>query len=141
MQQSTPSCGIDVVAVDTNIIIRLLTGDDTDQFERARKLFDTDTILLPKTVVLEAEWVLRRLYGIGPAKMADALSALVALPQVHCEDATAINTALRWLRQGLDFADALHLASSRAVGCFATFDRNLTRRARRVVTNCEVTAP
>jgi predicted nucleic-acid-binding protein len=54
-----------VIAVDTNVVIRLLTGDDQDQATLARELFETETIWLSKTLILEAEWVLRRLYGLA----------------------------------------------------------------------------
>ena len=55
---STPNCGTVVIAADTNVIIRLLTDDEPRQTEQARRLFETETIFLPKTVLLEAEWVL-----------------------------------------------------------------------------------
>jgi predicted nucleic-acid-binding protein len=69
-----------VIAVDTNVVIRLLTGDDQDQATRARKLFETETIWLPKTVILEAEWVLRRLYGLAKGRVAEALRLLLRSP-------------------------------------------------------------
>lgn len=130
-----------MIAVDTNVVIRLLTGDDPAQLERARRLFETEAVFLPKTVVLETEWVLRSLYRLAPREIARALSALVALPQVRSEDAATIIEALEWLRQGLDFADALHLASSRMAERFATFDRALVRRAKVVETSIVVVPP
>lgn len=129
-----------MIAVDTNIVVRLLTGDDPAQFERARRLFESETVFLPKTVMLETEWVLRSLYGLAPKKIAGALSAMVALPQIRCEDMATVIEALECLRQGLDFADALHVASSRMAERFCTFDRALVRRARAVVTDSIVTA-
>jgi predicted nucleic acid-binding protein len=128
-----------VVAVDTNIIVRLLTGDDPAQLERARRLFEAETVFLPKTVILEAEWVLRSLYGLAPKEIAGALSAMVALPQIRCEDVATVIEALECLLQGLDFADALHVASSRMAERFCTFDRALVRRAKIVVNHINVT--
>ena len=130
-----------MIAVDTNIVVRLLTGDDPAQLERARALFEAETIFLPKSVMLETEWVLRSLYGKSSREIAHALAALVALPQVRCEDAAAISAALELARQNLDFADALHLASSNAARRFATFDRALVRRAKAATTNIDVAAP
>jgi predicted nucleic acid-binding protein len=118
-----------VIAADTNVIVRLLTGDEPKQTEQARRLFDTETVFLPKTVMLEAEWVLRRLYRLDRAAVVRALAALIALPRVRCEDEAAIMQALSWCSDGLDFADALHLASSRAVTRFATFDLALIKGA------------
>jgi len=120
-----------VIAVDTNVVVRLLTGDDRDQATRARELFESETIWLPKTVMLEAEWVLRRLYGLGRERVAEALMALAALPNVRCEDDAATVEALRWATNGVDFADALHfVASVGPAERFATFDTDLVKRAR-----------
>ena len=130
-----------MIAVDTNVVVRLLTGDDPAQFARVHKLFESETIFLPKTVVLETEWVLRSLYGLSAMDIVRALAALVALPQVRSEDASAIVEALEFSRRGLDFADALHLASSRTAERFATFDRSLIRRARASATPVVVASP
>jgi len=118
-----------VVAVDTNVVVRLLTGDEPAQAARARAIFEREAVLLVKTVLLESEWVLRRLYRFSAGRIADAFAALIALPEVACEDANAVADAIRWMRGGMDFADALHLASARPAGCFATFDGALARRA------------
>jgi len=114
-----------MIAAGTNIVVRLLTGDDPVQAAQARRLFETETIFLPKTIMLETEWVLRSLYRRNPGAISDALEALAALPNTRCEDEAAVLQALAWNRQGLDFADALHLASSRSTTGFATFDRAL----------------
>jgi predicted nucleic acid-binding protein len=127
-------------AVDTNVVIRLLTGDDPDQAARARALFENETVRLPKTVALESEWVLRRLYGFDRGGVAAALTALVALPNVRCEDEAAVVAALEWATSGLDFADALHLASARSATAFATFDADLVRRAGSVAAGIAVRA-
>jgi predicted nucleic-acid-binding protein len=141
MPPSSRNCAGAVIAVDTDIVVRLLTGDDAAQLEHVRRLFEVEIILLPKTVVLETEWVLRCLYGLPPSDIVRALLGLVALPQVRCEDATAVSAALDLVRQNLDFADALHLVSSSAVQRFATFDRALVRRAKAAATRIAVSAP
>lgn len=129
-----------MIAVDTNVVVRLLTGDDQDQAARAKELFEAETIWLPKTVMLEAEWVLRRLYGFDRGRVAGALTALAALPSVRCEDETAIVEALHWATNGLDFADALHLASAGPAERFATFDADLVRQARSARTGTTIIA-
>lgn len=124
-----------MLAVDTNVVVRLLTGDEPAQAARARALFEREAILLAKTVILESEWVLRRLYRFGADRIADAFAALIALPDVTCEDSAAVADAIRWMRGGrggIDFADALHLASARPAGRFATFDGALSRRAAKI---------
>jgi predicted nucleic-acid-binding protein len=121
-----------VVAVDTNVVIRLLTGDEPAQTARARAMFEREAVLLAKTVILESEWVLRRLYRFGSDRIADAFAALIALPDLVCEDARAVADAIQWMRDGMDFADALHLASARPAGRFATFDDKLAKRAAKI---------
>ena len=121
-----------MVAVDTNVVVRLLTEDDPGQAKRARYLFERETILVPTTVLLEAEWVLRRLYGLDVTRIIDALTALIALPNVRCEHLSTVTAALDWARAGLDFADALHLAGGRAAEHFVTFDAKLVKRAKRI---------
>jgi predicted nucleic acid-binding protein len=118
-----------MIAVDTNIVIRLLTGDDPAQAERARVLFASESVFLPKTVVLECEWVLRRLYRTDRPAILNALSGLASLPNVRCEDEAALADAFAWARQGMDFADALHLASAHSAEKFATFDEDMVKRA------------
>ena len=121
-----------MVAVDTNVLVRLLTGDEPAQTARARAIFEREAVLLAKTVMLESEWVLRRLYGFGSDRIADAFTALIALPDLVSEDASAVADAIQWMRSGMDFADALHLASARPAGRFATFDDKLAKRAAKI---------
>lgn len=89
-----------MVAVDTDVVVRLLTGDDPRQATRARSLFERETVLLPTTVLLETEWVLRRLYGLDVVRIVDALAALIALPNVRCEHVGTVTIALDWARAG-----------------------------------------
>ena len=63
--------------------------------------------------------------------MLAAFRKLLGLPQVAAEDATAIARALELYEGGMDFADALHLASARDATAFATFDTRLAKRAGR----------
>ena len=130
-----------MIAVDTNVVVRLLVADDLKQSARARALFDAETIWLAKTVILETEWVLRRLYDLDRARVADALSAVIALPNVRCEDEDAVIEALGWASKGVDFADALHLASARGATRFASFDRQLAKRAKSAAVGISIAQP
>ena len=120
-----------MIAVDTNVVVRYLTRDDHQQAARAASLIQTSPIWVSKTVLLETEWVLRTLYGYAPNPLAEALRAFAGLPTVIVEDELAVVKALDWFREGLDFADALHLASAGDARQFASFDRKLIRQAKR----------
>jgi predicted nucleic-acid-binding protein len=120
-----------MIAIDTNVVVRLLTGDDPVQTEHAADLFRRENILIPKTVLLETEWVLRYSYQLSPQAIQTAFRKLLGLAQVTPEDADAVAESLTRHEAGMDFADALHLASGRAVDAFATFDARLKKRAGR----------
>lgn len=121
-----------MIAVDTNVLVRFLVRDDAKQAARAASLIRGDEIWASKTVLLETEWVLRSLYGFSPETVARALRRLAGLRTVFLEDELAVAKALDWSSQGLDFADALHLASVGNAKRFATFDRKLAKQAKRL---------
>jgi predicted nucleic-acid-binding protein len=123
-----------VRAIDTNVLVRFLVRDDARQARAARQLIENNAVWIPKSVLLETEWVLRHAYGFERDAIAQALSKVCGLPQITVEDSPAVVQALTWLAAGLDFADALHLASSAAAASFCTFDQKLVARARRVCT-------
>jgi predicted nucleic-acid-binding protein len=52
-----------MIAVDTNVVVRLLTNDEPLQAGAARSLFASGPVWIAKTVLLETAWVLRKLYG------------------------------------------------------------------------------
>lgn len=116
-------------AVDTNVLVRLLTGDDAGQLKRATALFKREAIFIPKTVLLETEWVLRRLYRLDRKIVVNAFRKLSGLANVEIEQPLAVTQALQWCEGGMDFADALHLASSQNSEKFATFDEQMKKAA------------
>jgi predicted nucleic-acid-binding protein len=118
-----------MIALDTNVIVRVVTRDDPAQAERAAVLMRRGGLRLSKTVLLETEWVLRYTYEYDAPSINRALSTLVGLEDLTVEDAPAVRTALTWHSAGMDFADALHLASAGPASQFATFDRRLAKRA------------
>ncbi len=121
-----------MLAVDTNVVVRYLTNDDTTQAARARRLFTHNDVFVPLTVLLETEWVLRGVFGFEAADLVPALRGLAGLPRVTIESPETASTALDWAEHGFDFADALHLAAAVAHDGFVSFDKALARNARRV---------
>ena len=119
-----------MIAVDTNVLVRLLTEDDAEQTRRAAALFRKHHVFVPETVLLETEWVLRYVYGLRPRSIDEAFRKLLGLSEVSVEDPGAVAEALDGYAQGLDFADALHLASSGGSEGFAAFDEDLARKGR-----------
>ncbi|MFZ5571494.1 MAG: type II toxin-antitoxin system VapC family toxin [Thermodesulfobacteriota bacterium] len=118
-----------MISVDTNVIVRLLTGDDPIQFERSKALFSTDTIFIPTSVVLECEWVLRYAYNFKQTEITAAFQSLFGLPNVQLENPHEISNAIEWHQNGMEFADAIHLALSEEAEAFLTFDKCLIKAA------------
>jgi predicted nucleic acid-binding protein len=112
-----------VLAVDTNVIVRYLTADHPEQFAKASALIHGEDVYVCSTVLLETEWVLRRGYRFSRDRISAALTAFAGLPRVTLEDAALAAKALEWMRSGLDFADALHLAKAAGCEAFVSFDQ------------------
>lgn len=120
-------------AVDTNVLVRYYLRDDPAQARIAEKTLSAGDVFVPKTVMLELEWVLRSVAEQPAGKVIDCLSHLIALPGITVEDHDQVETALHRCRSGVDFADALHHAASHACTELLTFDdRRYVRRAARL---------
>jgi predicted nucleic-acid-binding protein len=121
-----------MISVDTNIIVRLLTKDDQPQFKKAVSLFKKENIYILTTVILETEWVLRYAYDFSSNDIISAFRALFGLPNVELEDPIEMAAALEMNEQGMDFADAIHLAKSKGTDKFITFDKKLISKAKKL---------
>ena len=120
-----------MIAVDTNILVRLLTADDSRQEAAARSLFAREPIWIAKTVLLETGWVLRSLYGFEESAIRDAFTKLLGLTNVHAEDESSVAAALALTAHGIELADAMHLSSRPPGAAFVSFDQSFVQRARR----------
>jgi predicted nucleic acid-binding protein len=120
-----------MIAVDTNLLVRLATNDVPAEREAVASLLERDEALIPKTVLLETEWVLRSRYGYVLSQVAEFFEYLSALPSVTLEDGEAVRWAVGAAGCGIDFADALHLASAGGLA-LVTLDRKLHRKAARI---------
>jgi predicted nucleic-acid-binding protein len=118
-----------MLAIDTNLIVRYLTGDHPQQSPRAQALIDGQPVFVAVTVILEVEWVLRSAYGYAPPDIMRALRTFGGLPTVEVEDGAIVASALDLSEKGMDFADALHLGKSAHCDGIATFDRKFVKAA------------
>lgn len=117
-------------AIDTNVIVRFLTADDRKQAQAARLVIEAGDVFIGTTVLLETEWVLRAGYAFASPQIAASLRGLGGLAGVTFEDPAEVAQALDWMSEGMDFADALHLARVGHCSTFVTFDRKLAKRAK-----------
>lgn len=120
-----------MIAVDTNVLVRLLTGDEPKQAAAARRLFASQPIWIAKTVLLETGWVLRSLYGFEQSAIREAFTKLLGLKNVKAEDESSVAAALALVAHDVEFADAMHLGSRPPGAQFVSFDRSFVQRAKR----------
>lgn len=117
-------------AVDTNLLIRLLTGDDEAQ-AGAAEAFIAGGAWIPHIVLVEAAWVLASAYDLGRHRIADAIGMLLDHATLSVQDGEVVAAALAAYRQhaGVEFSDCLALEAARRAGHlpFGTFDRRLAR--------------
>ena len=117
--------------VDTNILVRHLTGDPTEQAARATKfLADADDLLLTDLVVAEVVYVLESFYEVPRPKVAELVRAIIAFPAMVVLDAALLLRTIEVYEvDRLDFADAYLVAQAErsGVGVVASFDKAIDR--------------
>jgi predicted nucleic-acid-binding protein len=116
-----------MIALDTNIVLRLLTHDDPAQLITIERFFAAhpdETFLVPDVVLVETVWTLRSTFRWERQHIATALRRLAAKPDVVFADRDHVIAALKALEAGADFADELLVADARTRDCAAlvTFD-------------------
>ena len=117
--------------VDTNVLIRHLTGDPPARARLAtRYLEQADQLLLPDLIVAEVAYVLESYYEAPRLQVAEALRSILAFHAIRVVDSPLLQRAVELYEvQGLDFADAYLVASAErtGIGVVASFDRGIDR--------------
>jgi predicted nucleic-acid-binding protein len=117
--------------VDTNILIRHLTGDPPAQAARAtRFLADADELLLVDLIVAEVVYVLESYYEVERPRVADMVRAIIGFEPIRVVDEDLVLRAIEvYELDRLDFAEAYLVASAErsGVGAVASFDRSIDR--------------
>jgi predicted nucleic-acid-binding protein len=127
------------VAVDTNVLVRLATGDNAAEHKAATESLAVRPWRVFPTVILETEWVLRSVYRFSPAQFADFVEWMDASGRIVLAQADVVRTAVAHHRAGIDFADALHLAQAGGEPLL-TFDRALRKKAEKLGLNAGAVA-
>jgi predicted nucleic-acid-binding protein len=121
-----------VIAIDTNVLVRLLTHDNEAQYKASHKLFASEDIFIADTVILETEWVLRYAYELPAEEICKAFRMVFGLKNVRLNNEHLVAQVIAWHESGLDFADAFHLALSQNQECLKTFDDQFIKRSRKL---------
>lgn len=118
-----------MAALDTNVVVRLIVGDDAKQARAAQVHVASEPCTVAPSVLMECEWVLRAAYGMDAPLIAISMRELLALRNIDALEPALTERAFHGYEAGLDFADALHAAQCREGERFATFDKLLAKRA------------
>lgn len=117
--------------VDTNVLIRHLTGEPSAQARRATRYLDqADELLLPDLILAEVAYVLESFYEVARPKVASTLRAILAFPAIRVLDVELLQRAIEVYEvHRLDFADAYLVANAErtGIGVIASFDRSIDR--------------
>ncbi len=123
-----------MIALDTNVLVRYLVGDDAEQAKAARVLLEGLTSERPgficREVAIEMVWVLERAYRFPRVQIADVLMELIATDSLAIEAADDVARAAVSYRQGgVGFSDLMVLSAAERAGAapLHTFDRRLAR--------------
>jgi predicted nucleic-acid-binding protein len=117
-------------AIDTNVLVRLLTRDDAAQTAAAEDHI-AGGAWVSQLVLVEAMWVLVSAYEVKPEKIATAVEMLLQHKDLTIQDADVAGAALDQFRSRptLGFSDCLILEVARKAGHLplGTFDRDLSK--------------
>jgi predicted nucleic acid-binding protein len=128
---------VSIPFIDTDVIVRFITGDDPVKMQATAKLFSAveagdQTLACPVTTIADALHVLtsRRLYGLDRPTAALALLALLDLPHFRVTDRRVVQRAIQiYAESRLDFGDAMLIAAMEEAGATTlySYDRDFDR--------------
>jgi predicted nucleic-acid-binding protein len=123
------------VYVDTNVILRFITGSPADQTSQAKRLFGAAergevSLVLDEIVLAESVWVLSSLYKFSKDAIRDVLQVIIASPGIEMKDEMGALLALTlYADLNVDFEDALisvHMGQD-GIEEIYTFDKHFNR--------------
>ena len=115
-----------MIGLDTNILVRYLTQDDSPQLRAVMRLLNKtgESFFISHLVMVELHWVLRSQYHWSRAEIAESLAKLISIHNTVFEDEPALKSAISAYARGEDLADWLirHRAVKRECSGLASFD-------------------
>jgi predicted nucleic-acid-binding protein len=119
-----------MLAVDTNVLVRLIAQDDPGQVAAAYQFIRTG-VWASHLVLMETAWVLTSVYGFKPDELIQALEMLLSEKDLTVQDSDVVIAAINQLRThpALGFTDCMILETARKLGHLplGTFDRGLSK--------------
>ncbi len=117
-------------AIDTNVLVRYITGDDETQLEKATRLIESgDPKLVNPFVLVELSWVLSSVYKLPRDAVANTLKDIGTCGYLIYKRPKPVNAAIECFVDGYDLADALilHVNAEDGAEVTFTFDKKAAR--------------
>jgi predicted nucleic-acid-binding protein len=129
-----------MIGIDTNVLVRYLAQDDAKQSAIATRFIEQDISarrpgFVSSVVLVEACWVLKRLYAATDVELLDTVEDLLGTVQFHIEHREEVQQAVQWVRESVGrragLVDRLIVQIGMASGCSRTvsFDKGAVRSA------------
>ena len=119
-----------MLAIDTNVLVRLVANDDPLQAQTARARAASG-VWVSHLVLAETIWVLASKFGLSRYEIVNTIENMLNHPNIAFEDASVVRTSLHHFRQRrtIEFSDCLILEIARKAGHtpMATFDRDFAK--------------
>ena len=124
-----------MIGLDTNILVRYITQDDSDQSAKATEIIEqrltaANPGFVSVVTMAEIVWVLDRAYGLSDKEIAAAVERMLQVEVLLIENEQEVFAAMVALKRGQGaFADALIAELGAKAGCThtSTFDRKALR--------------
>ena len=124
------TCAKSMYAIDTNVLVRLITRDDPKQTDAAEQ-FVSQGAWVSHLVLAETTWVLSAVYNLEARAIATAIEMLLNHQQLTIQERATVAAALVHFMQrpSLGFSNCLVLEIARGAGhlLLGTFDKKLSR--------------
>lgn len=121
-----------MVIIDTNVIIRYLTGDDPEKAEKFRVYLRANRgLFVSDTVVVETYFALTSFYNFSRSKVLSWLSDLIRHPNIQCDEGLLKEVIEVAASHNVSFVDAYcaALARQRTNGKLLSYDKDIGRIA------------
>ena len=118
-----------VIIVDTNIILRYLLNDNEELNKKATKIIDNNNIFIPTEVIVEASYVLKKVYNVEKEKIFEAIQELLKLENIHFRNNDTIKLAFQaYSEKNFDIVDCMLYAYCKNENYnVETLDRKLSK--------------